>query len=112
VRRALLILFWALVSFTSLFIFLSAWQGMAMARGEDLGLLEPDSILFLVIQVGGGLSAFGCWLGSIALWARIPRSGLLHWIALVLLVPLGLFVGPLYILFRVHVLSELPKNPA
>ncbi len=54
------------------------------------------------------LGIFGSWVASIITWARIPKTGFLHWLVLPVLVAFGGFVGWLYILMRVRKVNHWP----
>jgi hypothetical protein len=95
------------------FVELAAWTALItwiisgvifflVSRGRAVGhvpnWLEEDSAVAFSLAVVRGAAMLVSWIGSIYIWAKIPRSGFWHGVALVALIFLGMVIGPFYIL--------------
>lgn len=73
-------------------------RGAALARGHVPEWLQGQSSVAIAGEVVRAAAMLVSWIGSIYVWAKVPRKGFLHGLALVLLVFLGMVIGPFYIL--------------
>jgi L-asparagine transporter-like permease len=63
-----------------------------------------QQVIGFVSLIGFVLSVLS-WIGSVYVWARIPKRSFLNYVALPILVLFGFLVGWVYLLFRSDVLT-------
>jgi hypothetical protein len=87
-----------------------ALYSVGVARGHAPTWLHEQALPQTVLGYLRAAAMLICWIGSIYVWARVPRTGLLHGAALVGLIFLGMVVGPFYILISERLLHEAPSS--
>ena len=87
-------------------------RARSVARGVDLAWLADDAPLTLTANVVAGVAMVICWIGSVFVWARSTQRGVIHGVALIMLIFLGVFVGPFYILLALRTVPEVRPNEA
>jgi hypothetical protein len=81
--------------------------GVRVARARqhlDAAWVGRDSMLMVFLSTFGMLILFTSWVLAVYVWAKIPRSGPLHILPLVFLIPFGLFWSHFYILASARLL--------
>src|SRR5262245_24913786 len=97
-KRFLMIAAWSCI------VSWGAWAGLiglrmaSAVRGNIPAWLGPNALPELAINVVCVLAMLICWLGSIVVWAKSGRRGILHSALLPILLFFGAIVGAFYIL--------------
>ena len=100
------------------FVTWAAWAGVIALRmfgalhGAIPAWLGPDAPLELTLNALCMLAMLACWFGSIYVWARSRRRGVIHGAVLPALVFFGAAIGPIYILAALRSVPEVKPDEA
>jgi hypothetical protein len=76
-----------------------AWLAQGVVNGHHLSVRWVGSTMLAL--------SFISWIGAVYVWSRVKgRSAILHGVALIALVPLGILWGWIYLLVASHRMSQ------
>jgi hypothetical protein len=83
---------------------MSGWIVQGLVIGSDMDVGAVTVVLFLLLVTS--------WVAAVYVCIRLRASRAIHLLALVFLIPLGFFVGWVYLLFASHALPERSQGDA
>jgi cytochrome c oxidase assembly factor CtaG len=72
----------------------------ALRQAQSPGWSSIDSPVLIAVGCIGLVAMIGTWCGAVYYWSTVRDKSIGHWVMLFVLVPLGILVGPFYVLYR------------